>query len=848
MMISNCFGMKNIFTVSFLGYVLLNFDCVSAFTETVLNAVILGHKGHVNASRFQQISEALSASRNTSYCRVNFTTVEYDTTNGSAVYSSLKHARATFEDTRMTVAIGPQIDVFTSPDYVIMHQIHFVTSSGLLMDPGDRTLPILPDPKSLSNAIAEIVGFLEWNKVAFLSQEDFSPVLALGGKNVFVSPIRLPSHITSSNNPQLKATLTTLRESQMDKFILHSMDKNVVKHVLIAAQDLHLLHHSIRWFITYLDFDEIASEIVGVAKVYGLQLLEKDNFPKEIDGLFKNELSRLERGLMGDVIGILHHYLRAHAQDCLDEPDENNTMSAEQFKEALKNEVDSYTGALGNYIWPKGSKDVSNIRNEYSIYIYRYIGRMLKFGQVIFQRKSQHPRVINYISKEEPHVPEPFKDKYFTVIAKMDEPFVMRTGRPWPNDYEGFCVDVLRELSRLLNNFNYSIIEPDVSRAKANGKSVWDDIINQLKIGNASMAIGAFAVTAAREATISFSYTIISSSVSLLLRRPPDTVNYFQFLGPFSWRLWLLIIGFVLVVGFGLFFMARFDSTQNGSSQRFDLKESIWYATTVLLQGSSEYSPQTTCMRTIVAFFWFCTLVINAAYTANLAAFLTLQQNDDRIKSVDHLARQIKVKYGVLNNSDLMEFFKKSRDDPYERMWTFMKLNEAVSILPERAFGVKSVLEKDNYIYLDDGVINNYMAQSNCELESIEQNFGVKHFSMGLPKGAPYRGDINRALLKLKEDGTLDRLRNKWWSSSTNCTRDQVTKTKTNTASELNISNMFGVFIVLIGFTVLAIIYEITIFAWKLVRDSRNKKSNGVDEGLKRNSLPFLPSQPSIEH
>ena len=77
--------------------------------------------------------------------------------------------------------------------------------------------------------------------------------------------------------------------------------------------------------------------------------------------------------------------------------------------------------------------------------------------------------------------------------------------------------------------------------------------------------------------------------------------------------------------------------------------------------GSTEYSPQTTSMRTVVVFVWFCTLVINAAYTANLAAFLTLQQIDDRIKTADELARQTSVKYGLLNNSDLMNFFSQSR-------------------------------------------------------------------------------------------------------------------------------------------------------------------------------------------
>lgn len=69
----------------------------------------------------------------------------------------------------------------------------------------------------------------------FVFKEDFSPVLALGGEEVFVSPIRLPTVISSDDNPQLQQTLTTLRESQMDKFILHSMDKTVVKHVLNAV-------------------------------------------------------------------------------------------------------------------------------------------------------------------------------------------------------------------------------------------------------------------------------------------------------------------------------------------------------------------------------------------------------------------------------------------------------------------------------------------------------------------------------------------------------------------------------------------------------------------------------------
>jgi len=67
----------------------------------------------------------------------------------------------------------------------------------------------------------------------------------------------------------------------------------------------------------------------------------------------------------------------------------------------------------------------------------------------------------------------------------------------------------------------------------------------------------------------------------------------------------------------------------------------------------------------------------------------------------------------------------------------------------------------------------------------------------------------------------------RWWNKGSTCRSTEGTdgsKSKVNTASELNISNMFGVFIVLIAFTVLAIMYEIGYSIWKVIRSRQKKK------------------------
>ena len=62
--------------------------------------------------------------------------------------------------------------------------------------------------------------------------------------------------------------------------------------------------------------------------------------------------------------------------------------------------------------------------------------------------------------------------------------------------------------------------------------------------------------------------------------------------------------------------------------------------------------------RTVASFWWFFTLIMISSYTANLAAFLTIERMEAPIDSVEDLARQSKIKYGCLKSGSTRAFFQ----------------------------------------------------------------------------------------------------------------------------------------------------------------------------------------------
>ena len=64
--------------------------------------------------------------------------------------------------------------------------------------------------------------------------------------------------------------------------------------------------------------------------------------------------------------------------------------------------------------------------------------------------------------------------------------------------------------------------------------------------------------------------------------------------------------------------------------------------------------------RMVAGMWWFFTLIMISSYTANLAAFLTVERMDSPIESAEDLAKQTKIKYGALRGGSTAAFFRVS--------------------------------------------------------------------------------------------------------------------------------------------------------------------------------------------
>ncbi|XP_011781857.1 glutamate receptor ionotropic, kainate 1 isoform X6 [Rhinopithecus roxellana] len=387
-------------------------------------------------------------------------------------------------------------------------------------------------------------------------------------------------------------------------------------------------------------------------------------------------------------------------------------------------------------------------------------------------------------------------------------------------------------------NSNSGLNMTDSNKDKSS--NITDSLANRTLIVTtilrADLAVAPLTITYVREKVIDFSKPFMTLGISILYRKPNGTnPGVFSFLNPLSPDIWMYVLLACLGVSCVLFVIARFTPYEwynphpcNPDSDvvenNFTLLNSFWFGVGALMQQGSELMPKALSTRIVGGIWWFFTLIIISSYTANLAAFLTVERMESPIDSADDLAKQTKIEYGAVRDGSTMTFFKKSKISTYEKMWAFMSSRQQTALVRNSDEGIQRVLTTD-YALLMESTSIEYVTQRNCNLTQIGGLIDSKGYGVGTPIGSPYRDKITIAILQLQEEGKLHMMKEKWWRGN-GCPEEDNKE-----ASALGVENIGGIFIVLAAGLVLSVFVAIGEFIYK------SRKNNDIEQCLSFNAI-----------
>uniref|UniRef100_A0A8C3TYU5 Glutamate receptor n=1 Tax=Catharus ustulatus TaxID=91951 RepID=A0A8C3TYU5_CATUS len=491
-------------------------------------------------------------------------------------------------------------------------------------------------------------------------------------------------------------------------------------------------------------------------------------------------------------------------------------------------------------------------------------GKRINFTINVMELKSTGPRKIGYWSEVDKMVVNPLdgplgnessglENKTIIVTTILESPYVMMKKNHEMlegNDrYEGYCVDLATEIAKHCGfKYKLTIVGDGKYGARDADTKIWNGMVGELVYGKADIAIAPLTITLVREEVIDFSKPFMSLGISIMIKKPQKSKpGVFSFLDPLAYEIWMCIVFAYIGVSVVLFLVSRFspyewhteefedgrETQTNESTNEFGIFNSLWFSLGAFMQQGCDISPRLVTHSFQLCVWWFFTLIIISSYTANLAAFLTVERMVSPIESAEDLSKQTEIAYGTLDSGSTKEFFRRSKIAVFDKMWTYMKSAEPSVFVRTTAEGVARVRKsKGKYAYLLESTMNEYIEQRKpCDTMKVGGNLDSKGYGIATPKGSSLRTPVNLAVLKLSEQGVLDKLKNKWWYDKGECgAKDSGSKEKT---SALSLSNVAGVFYILVGGLGLAMLVALIEFCYKSRAEAKRMKVMTLNDAMR---------------
>ncbi|XP_042214385.1 glutamate receptor ionotropic, kainate 2-like isoform X2 [Homarus americanus] len=737
----------------------------------------------------------------------------------------------------------------------------------------EYSLNLYPYPPSLSEAYRDILLQLKWRSFVILYDSNEGLVrlqTLLKEKSWTVAVRQLPK------GEDYRPLLKDIRRSQETRIVL-DVAQDKIYQVLRQAAQIGLMREYHNYFITSLDFNQVDLEDFryGGTNITGVQLVNPATpqlkkvleewmygelrhgrslpddikkvtteaalmydavtlFAKALDDLDNSrEVNIIQLHCEGDntwqhgtsLINFMKWYSSRHYATASDNRRGNIHDPTRNFSHFGQAQVHGLTGVI--------KFDSSGFRSDFQLEILEMDVKetLKKVGTWTLAGGANYTRSW---AETVDAVEFNLHNRTLIVSTALTPPYTMlkeTSQRLEGNDrFEGFCVDLIHEIS-LIRGFNYTFRKvADGSYGTKNRETgEWNGIVRELLDHKADLGIVDFTITYEREEAVDFSMPFMNLGISIIYKKPQKkSPSLFSFMSPFSLDVWIYMATAYLGVSVLLFILARIAPNEWDNphpciqdpeelENTISLSNAFWFTIGSLMQQGSDIAPKAVSTRIVAGIWWFFTLIMISSYTANLAAFLTVERMDSPIEGAEDLAKQTKIKYGCKKGGSTYSFFMDSTIPTYQRMWSAMVNARPTVFTESNDDGVERVAKADGqYAFLMESVSIEYVVERKCELTQVGSLLDSKSYGIALPPGSPYTGAISSAVLMLKENGKLHILKNKWWKQRKgggHCQEEETVDAAS--AVDLGLENVGGVFVVMAGGCALACLTTCCEFMWK---------------------------------
>uniref|UniRef100_A0A6P7EYU5 Glutamate receptor ionotropic, kainate 2-like n=1 Tax=Diabrotica virgifera virgifera TaxID=50390 RepID=A0A6P7EYU5_DIAVI len=708
-------------------------------------------------------------------------------------------------------------------------------------------LNFFPETDYYSKALAEIIQSFGWKNFVVVYENDdtllkFKDVLKFQKYNENDKRNRIYFEKLGTG-PNFTNVFEKIQKTASTNIILDCKTELIIP-VLNQAQEANMLNVYNSYFLTNLDADTLDySDLNTTANITTIRLFnDNDEFLK--DSARKKGLAELihyrklktDTALFYDAMWYLHDTIKLLGRVSLfTSPIDCNSTTNQKFRKgmelsiAMKNRLPTIglTGPL--------QFDDTGSRIDFNIFVMdvthqKTIATWFEANQSlnVFSMADETVTAVTNLQHTKVKVVSRIGEPYLTLREEEDGKALEGNAR-----FEGYSMDLISSIAKIVGfEFEIYVVEDNHYGFYNEETDTWNGLIGDVINQKAHLGIADLTITQERQEVVDFSLPFMTLGISVLYRTPDyGETRTFAVLNPFSRSVWMSIVYAYIFISLGLYIILRLspadwevshpcDELDDTMKNYWNLKNCLTVAFKGLTSQSNDILPKGQSARLAITVWWMFSLLISSMYIANLALMVNQANMEPSIESVEDLATQTKVKYGCLHGGATQNFLKTANSTIYQRMYATLEQSPSLLVNTNEE-GMERVLESENglYAFLMESTQIEYQIQRHCELRQVGGWLDNRAFGIAMPTDANYRGAINRAILKLQEDGSLNDLKLKWWVEKNENEEDETEPCQSEdpvSTEELSIENVRGLFIILgigIGIAFAVALFE---FLWNL--------------------------------